>query len=52
MSAISPSDLGKIFWLRVPDGEWIGGCLAVDVGARVDFANQIAIGEIAEAPIG
>jgi len=49
-SAISPADLGKAFYVKLPSGEWYGACLFVDVGARVDFANQIAIGEVAELP--
>jgi hypothetical protein len=49
-SAISPADLGKVFYVKLPNGEWYGACLFVDVGARVDFANQISIGEVAELP--
>lgn len=49
-SAISRMDIGKLFWLKLPDGTWYGGCLFVDVGARHDFPDQIERGEIAELP--
>lgn len=34
---LSPSDLGKVFWVRV-DEDWVGPCLSVDAAARADFA--------------
>lgn len=40
LSVISPSDLGKIVWVKIYTGEsyyWYGPCLGVDVAARRDF---------------
>lgn len=50
LSVMSPSDLGKIVWLRDTDQhKWYGPCLAVDVGARRDYYRLIyEKGEIAE----
>lgn len=49
-SAISPADLGKTFYVKLPNGDWYGACLFIDVGARHDFETQISIDEIAELP--
>lgn len=50
VSVMSPSDLGKIVWLRDKDtSNWYGPCLGVDVGARRDYYRLIyEKGEIAE----
>lgn len=46
---MSPADLGKVVWMRVQDGRWLGPCLAVDVSGRHDFyANVIVRHEIIE----
>jgi hypothetical protein len=48
VSAISPSDIGKVVWLRV-ETDWFGPCLTIDVGARHDYPTQVyKTGEIAE----
>lgn len=49
LSLRSPSDLGKIVWVALPDGQWYGPCLSVDVGARHDFYSLVYVKrEIAE----
>jgi len=51
LSLISPSDLGKIVWVRQADETWYGPCLAVDVAAREHFAQIVyAYWEVAEVP--
>src|SRR3990167_5316997 len=51
LSLISPSDLGKIVWVRQLDGSWYGPCLAMDVAARKDFAWIVYYAqEVAEVP--
>lgn len=50
VAVMSPSDLGKIVWVRLSETEWIR-CLAVDVGARHDFfALVFQKREVAEVP--
>jgi len=50
LAVMSPSDIGKIVWLRVPEGEWFGPCLAVDISARKDFkANVVDQHKVVEA---
>lgn len=50
---MSPSDLGRIFWIRATGGKWLGPCLAVDCSARKDFyANVFVRDEIAEVDTG
>lgn len=41
LSVISPADLGKIVWVRVPFGQWFGPCLGVDTAARGDFYHIV-----------
>jgi len=49
VALMSPADLGKIVWLRIPGGEWIGPCLSVDSARRVDFHRYVySVREIAE----
>lgn len=49
LSVISPSDLGKLVWVKLPSGLWYGPCLAVDVAARGDFDNIVYVNhEVAE----
>jgi len=51
LSLISPSDLGKIVWVRQADGTHYGPCLAVDVAARQHFAWIVYNNrEVAEVP--
>lgn len=47
---MSPTDLGKIIWLRVSEeSEWFGPCLAVDVSQRDHFYKNVYINkEVAE----
>jgi len=45
---MSPSDLGKTFWVR-HKGAWVGPCLSVDVAKRTDFHHYVyELREIAE----
>lgn len=55
VAVMSPTDLGKIVWIRPrpvegePLGPWYGPCLSVDVAARAHFARTIGfMREIAE----
>lgn len=49
LSLMSPSDLGRIVWIRLNDNSWYGPCLSVDVSARHDFYDNVYIRhEIAE----
>lgn len=49
LAVMSPSDLGKVVWVKDATGEWYGPCLAVDVGARHDFYDLIYVKhEVAE----
>jgi len=51
VATMSPADLGKIIWLKVDGGEWLGPCLAVDVAAQVDFDRIVyKMHEVAEVP--
>lgn len=52
VSALSPADLGKIYWLRPSsDSPWYGPCLAVDVAKRTDFYTYVTeLKEVAEIP--
>lgn len=51
VSAISPSDLGLVVWLRIDGGKWFGPCLTVDVGARIHWHSIVYVNkEIAEVP--
>lgn len=51
VAVMSPSDLGKIIWVRLPNSVWFGPCLAVDVSRRTDFYRYVyQYGEIAEIP--
>lgn len=52
VSALSPADLGKIYWLRPADSAvWYGPCLAVDVSKRTDFYGYVTeLEEVAEIP--
>ena len=46
---MSPSDIGKVFWLRRPGGKWFGPCLSVDVASRKDFYTYVTLqGKILE----
>lgn len=46
---MSPSDIGRVVWVRLPSGEWYGPCLSVDVGARRDFYQLVYVNrEVAE----
>jgi hypothetical protein len=48
-SLMSPSDLGKTFWVRLPSGDWRGPCLSVDCSQRLHFAaNVLGRHEVAE----
>ena len=53
-AVMSPSDLGKIVWVREvrevggEDAAWHGPCLAVDVSSRKDFYPYVMQGEILE----
>lgn len=52
VSAISPSDIGKVVWLRVEGQDWYGPCLTVDAGARRHFYHLVYVNhEIAEVPV-
>lgn len=49
LSAISPAMLGRVAWVRVPGGRWIGPGLVVDSVARKDaYASIYQRREIAE----
>lgn len=49
VALMSPADLGKIVWIRLPDGSYYGPCLSIDTGARHDFYDLIYVKhEIAE----
>lgn len=50
VSAMSPADLGQLAWLRLPDGEWYGPCLVMDVAAREHFEQYVRNGEVLEIP--
>ena len=41
LAAMSPADLGRILWLRLPGGEWYGPCLVVDVAMRKHFYTYV-----------
>ena len=46
---MSPSDLGRLVWIRTQAGEWYGPCLSVDVARRTDFIMYVNdLHEIAE----
>ncbi len=50
VATMSPTDLGKVMWLRAPTRTgWYGPCLAVDVAARIHFARAVYyVNEIVE----
>lgn len=49
---MSPSDLGKVLWVRRPGGEWFGPGLSVDVASRKDFYKYVVLNhEVAEIDI-
>ena len=51
VSLISPADLGRVVWLRVPGGEWYGPCLAMDAANRAHFHRIVYRNrEVAEVP--
>jgi len=41
ISAISPAQLGKVAWVRIPGGGWIGPCGVIDAVARADAYRAI-----------
>ena len=52
-SLMSPSSLGKTFWVRLPSSEWYGPCLSVDCSARIDYYNNtVSRREVAEVDRG
>lgn len=49
VSAMSPADLGRVIWMRLPGGAWYGPCLTVDVSKRSQFAYVVYyVGELVE----
>lgn len=49
LSVMSPSDIGKVVWVKLLNGEWYGPCLSVDVSARKDFYTNVYVKqEVAE----
>ena len=51
VSLISPSDLGRVVWIKQADGSWYGPCLAMDAAAREHFAWIVYNNwEVAEVP--
>lgn len=49
ISGMSPSDLGKVAWVRLEDGTYYGPLLVGDSGARHDFYKLVYVNhEIAE----
>lgn len=50
-ASMSPSDLGKIVWVRVTGGNWFGPGLIVDTASRKDMYPYISKGEILEVDI-
>lgn len=41
LAVMSPADLGKLVWVRVPGGPWVGPCRSVDVAKRTDFLAYV-----------
>ena len=49
LAVMSPADLGKIVWVRLPGEAWYGPCLAVDVAMRKHFYQYVEVyREVAE----
>jgi len=50
VSLMSPSDLGKSVWIKLPSGIWIQ-CVSIDAGAWIDYYDLIYLKEeIVEVP--
>lgn len=49
VAVMSPADLGKVIWLRLPGGEFYGPCLSIDVAGRDNFLHYVNdLNEVAE----
>ena len=51
ISLISPTDLGKVVWIKQADSSWYGPCLSMDTAAREHFGWIVYHNwEVAEVP--
>lgn len=41
VSAISPMALGRIHWIKLPNGKWFGPCLGIDAVSRRDYYRAV-----------